>query len=390
LTGVSVLACEHGQESHDGTEPSAASAPEASRAWLLIEHPGPWPHEPADAALPAPLAALAASAVALGVRVQMIRRPGRPRLSGARTIFAGWTAGSVPWLRREEVPLPGAPLPGASRPGVLAGLDVERLASGRSLRFGSAVREPVFLVCAHGRRSGCCGRFGAPVARALAARHPGQVWETTHVGGHRYAANLVILPHGLYYGPVDLDAASAAISAYQRGAVVPGRYRGRAGQPRPVQEAEHARLTRTGSLPVAALALGGHGERWSADGTRSCLHRRGGALRVRAPMTPGRGPQLADARRAGQDDEQDAAHGGQQQRHSQRDVTVRAQVGNLDRLAVLQDEDQQEEQQDGEEADGDPDSAGPGALDPVVRERRGGTGRLPGRLGSRLVSLRLL
>ena len=47
--------CEHGAECHDGTEPSLASAPEASRAWLLIEHPGPWPHEAAEAVQPAPL-----------------------------------------------------------------------------------------------------------------------------------------------------------------------------------------------------------------------------------------------------------------------------------------------------------------------------------------------
>ena len=63
----------------------------------------------------------------------------------------------------------------------------------------------------------------------------------------------MILPHGLYYGPVGLDAATAAISAYQRGAVAPGRYRGRAGQPKPTQEAEYALLTSTGSLPLAAL-----------------------------------------------------------------------------------------------------------------------------------------
>ena len=54
-----------------------ASAPEASRAWLLIEHPGPWPHEPTETALPAPLDAMVAAADALGIRVQMIRRPGR-------------------------------------------------------------------------------------------------------------------------------------------------------------------------------------------------------------------------------------------------------------------------------------------------------------------------
>jgi len=80
------------------------------------------------------------------------------------------------------------------------------------------------------------------------------VWETTHVGGYRFAANLVILPHGLYYGPVSVALAATAIDAYQRGAIVPERYRGRAGQPTPVQEAEYARLAEAGSLPVAALA----------------------------------------------------------------------------------------------------------------------------------------
>jgi hypothetical protein len=33
-----------------------------------------------------------------------------------------------------------------------------------------------------------------PLAQSLAAQHPGRVWENTHVGGHRYAANLVLLP----------------------------------------------------------------------------------------------------------------------------------------------------------------------------------------------------
>jgi hypothetical protein len=71
------------------------------------------------------------------------------------------------------------------------------------------------------------------------------------VGGHRFAANLVMLPHGVYYGPVSLGLAAAAIDAYQDGAVLPDRYRGRAGQPRAAQEAEHARLVAAGSLPLA-------------------------------------------------------------------------------------------------------------------------------------------
>ncbi len=81
-----------------------------------------------------------------------------------------------------------------------------------------------------------------------------QIWESAHVGGHRFAANLVILPHGLYYGPVGVPEAAAAIAAYQQGTITPQRYRGRAGQPKPTQEAEHARLARTGSLEVGSLA----------------------------------------------------------------------------------------------------------------------------------------
>jgi hypothetical protein len=240
--------CEHGAASHDGTESSAASAPEASRAWLLIEHPGPWPHEPAEAVLPPPLAAAVSAADALGVRVQMIRRPGRSRLGATRSIYAGWTEGPEPWLRHAEWSEASG-----RRPDPVAALDLEKLAAGSAPEFGSVVSEPVFLVCTHAQRSACCARWGGPLAQALAARYPGQVFQTTHVGGHRFAANLVIMPHGLYYGPVGLDGAVAAIGAYQRGTVSPVRYRGRAGQPKAVQETEHARLAQSGSLDLAAL-----------------------------------------------------------------------------------------------------------------------------------------
>jgi len=222
-----------------------ASAPEASRAWLLVEDPGPWPHEPAETALPAPLDAMVAAADALGIRVQMIRRPGRRTANDVRRVFVGWTAGAGPWLRYGELTAGSA---------ALTELELKELSTGIPLRFGRPADEPVFLVCAHGQRNACCARFGAPLARALAARQPGQVWETTHVGGHRFAANLVILPHGLYYGPVGVAEATAAISAYARGGITPERYRGRAGQPKATQEAEYTRLTRDGSLQLAALA----------------------------------------------------------------------------------------------------------------------------------------
>jgi len=102
----------------------------------------------------------------------------------------------------------------------------------------------------------CCARLGGPLAQALAARHPGPVWETTHVGGHRFAANLVLLPHGLYYGPVTVRLAAAAIDAYQRGSVVVDRSRGRAGQPQAEQETEYARLAEGEALSLGLTACG--------------------------------------------------------------------------------------------------------------------------------------
>jgi hypothetical protein len=247
------VSCEHGAQCHDGTTSAMASAPEASRAWLLLEHPGPWPAEATAAELPGRLSAAVAAADALGVRVQLIRRPGRREPwtpERPRTIYVGWTASDTPWLRRGVI----SEAPGSrTEPEISLEQGLDALASGQQPMFGVPVSEPVFLVCVHGRRDVCCARLGVPLAQSLAASYPGHVWETTHVGGHKYAANLVLLPHGLYYGPVGTQEAGRAIDAYLQGSIVPERYRGRAGQPHDVQAAEHARLTEAGSLAVAAL-----------------------------------------------------------------------------------------------------------------------------------------
>jgi hypothetical protein len=239
--------CEHDAGSHVGEVPAHASAPVASRAWLLVEHPGPWTEQAAETPLPEPLRTLVSEAVRLGIRVQLIRRPGAP---GTGAVFLCST-GPGAWLRRLPASSPAAlPVSFPASAGVAA---LERLAAGEQPAAGVPVREPLFLVCTHGRRDQCCGKFGGALARALARRYP--VWETTHVGGHMFAGNLVILPHGLYYGPVDLGAASGAIEAYRRGEVTAHRYRGRAGCDAAVQAAEHAELARLGTLPLDGVAV---------------------------------------------------------------------------------------------------------------------------------------
>jgi hypothetical protein len=228
--------CEHGPGYHDGAVPSRATAPAQSRAWLLIEHDGLWAERAAQTALPAPLGKLAIAADELGIRVQLIRKPQRGAPGGH--VYAGWTAGPEPWLVETAAD----------------GLDLAALAAG--VRPAGTEAGPLYLVCVHGRRNRCCAAFGGPLAKELASRYPGETWETTHVGGHKFAANLVLLPHGLYYGPADPAAAAGAIEAYQRGEITAHRYRGRAGQDIQAQEADCAALARTGHMPVNALIPG--------------------------------------------------------------------------------------------------------------------------------------
>ena len=51
-------------------------------------------------------------------------------------------------------------------------------------------------MCTNARRDVCCAVRGRPVALEAAAARPGQVWECSHTGGHRFAPTAVVLPHG--------------------------------------------------------------------------------------------------------------------------------------------------------------------------------------------------
>lgn len=215
-------------------EPVFASAPERAPAWLLVEHPGPWPWREWPADLPGEAAQVLDEAEAAGVRVQLIRRV-RDRRKDAATVIAVGPA-ERPWTEQRTV----ADLR------ELAGLDVAALAAGRPPGFGALTGERPILVCTHGKRDVCCARFGRPVAVQLDTALPGRVWETTHVGGDRFAANVVTLPDGGYHGgitAIDVPHLAAAVEARR---IVLQKWRGRAGLPVPVQAAEYHLRTRCG------------------------------------------------------------------------------------------------------------------------------------------------
>ncbi|MDT9591931.1 sucrase ferredoxin [Nocardioides zeae] len=212
-------------------------------AWLAVEHTGPWGRDVVTGTLDGPLAGVDLT----GVRTVLVRRSAARRPAGAPlTVLLARSGGPTPWVRRLEV----------------GGLDelagVVRLLGDAPPAEGEAPERPVVLVCTHGRRDACCAEFGRPVHRTL-RDHPGaDVWEATHVGGDRFAANLVILPEGLHYSRLTPSTAAAPVEAYLRGRLDLPHFRGRSTRTMAEQAAEHAVRVELGVDRIEALATSGH------------------------------------------------------------------------------------------------------------------------------------
>ncbi len=217
-------------------DPMLGTAFPASRL-LLVEQPGPWGRAGLLNSRFERCVAhrLIARLDPAGVRVLAIRRPGRQVAPGARR-----------WGLVDCRP---------GREGIRWGTfgedaDLLELMSWGVAAFAAPQEDPspasspaVFLVCAHGTHDVCCAMRGRPVAAALAVARPGQVWECSHVGGDRFAANVLVLPSGLLYGKVHESSADLMADAADRGLVLEHHLRGRVGFP-PDQQAAMAHVHR--------------------------------------------------------------------------------------------------------------------------------------------------
>ncbi|MDO9379035.1 MAG: sucrase ferredoxin [Nocardioidaceae bacterium] len=226
--------------------------------WLMLEHRGPWAY---DAFGGLPMGDDARHAVVEAIRTTrtrllVIRRPGRPAPDEAhRWCLADRRSGSTLWGAWDS--------------------DADLLAAAEAVHAGpptdvpGAVEAapPMLLVCAHGRHDVCCAVRGRPVAAALAERWPDQVWESSHVGGDRFAPNVVVVPDGTTYGMLEPVDACDVVAAHLEGRVSASHLRGFGGQPPVVQAvaaAAHAQLGPAGPRDVVGHEVVATGEhRWT-------------------------------------------------------------------------------------------------------------------------------
>ena len=231
-------------------EPLAGTASRIDH-WVLVEYRRLWSRdllagsglsEEVKAHLRAQLAALPRS------RLLFVRRPDRRDREGIAVFFgrsheAGGRFHALELEDHEDV----------------RALDFAGLLAGAAPNPPPPLERPLLVVCTHGKRDRCCARYGRPLYDALREREDVRdcVWQSTHVGGDRFAGNLVCLPEGLYFGRVAPGDAGRVVDEYRAGRIALERYRGRAAYGFAAQAAEVRIRAETGLRGVDDLALAG-------------------------------------------------------------------------------------------------------------------------------------
>lgn len=184
-------------------EPFLGTANDGVTTWVLVEEAGVWGSKVPKQAEGLPEAArkrLLELGENPGVRVQLIRRPG------------GLVDEGRPWLFVVSV---DPAEPGRSRAvgrqlhdhAELSGLELDSELDGST--GAMALVSPLYLVCTHGARDRCCAKWGMPVFKrlcGLAGDEVSRVWQTSHLGGHRFSPVVLTLPDGYLYGRIGVDA----------------------------------------------------------------------------------------------------------------------------------------------------------------------------------------
>lgn len=217
-------------------EPLAGTAAFAS-TWVLVEERGPWAAKPLESpGLKSIRHVLDRWVTEIpNVRIQLIRHPDRDDSAPRRIFVAEPASGGFRRIDADDI----------------AKVD---------LRSGVKVSETTFFVCTHGKRDRCCAVRGSKLFRAMYDLNPHRVWQTSHLGGHRFAATAVSFPAGYCVGRVEPEEAQALLDS--QGVHDLKRLRGRVCYRPAVQAAEAAlrQLEEVSAVDAVRVVRVGHDE----------------------------------------------------------------------------------------------------------------------------------
>jgi len=198
---------------------------------LMVEWPLPWPRNLAD--IPQ-LTGVAGACARAGIRLQAVVGTGTAQ---GRVALYRW--------QPESGVFSGVEVQGCQDPAAVSvALLDDRPPPGTRPVEGKDV-----LVCGHGQRDRCCGSKGTSLALNLhgALGEGVRVWRTSHLGGHRFAPTLILLPEGTSWGYQDLDSVRQIVTRTEPVDAQLGKYRGCLGLTSPaIQAVERAALKDAG------------------------------------------------------------------------------------------------------------------------------------------------
>lgn len=214
-------------------------------SFLLLDYRAPWGRSAADDAVRDTLQPATAQLVRQRPRLRPFAiRPVRDRRQ---------TPVQLPRLGLVGDGAQMATLPGAPDPTDLLAAQ-EQLRSAHSRR-GTPYEDLVIGVCTNAKRDRCCAVRGRPVAQALADEFGHRVTEISHLGGHRFAATMLVLPTGYSYGFLGPESAADVVRAALDGLVHPANLRGRADLSPAGQAADAFWRASLGPSPVGAVRI---------------------------------------------------------------------------------------------------------------------------------------
>jgi hypothetical protein len=218
-----------------------------TQVWIMLEYPDPFGGKALEESkIPGTVKAyLTDTQKTIPASRLLLIRQDQPKTDAGISAFVGLSSIHQPRLYEFHL----------SNYDELLNLDLSSLSTGKIELTEYLRTEPLFLVCTNGKRDPCCAQWGQQVYLEMAKLSAGSVWQTSHVGGHRFAANVICLPHGIYYGRLRPDQANSLLSDYQGNCLSPQNYRGRAHYPSEVQVAEYYLASQISIMDIDGFQL---------------------------------------------------------------------------------------------------------------------------------------